>query len=128
MSKNEIVVVDTEAGLEHFGRGLESSIDTIVILVDPSSESVDYAEKAYSLAKDIGIKNIWVVINKVNSETIANRLTEKLKNINIPVSGHIKYNEVIFEAELEGDPIYAGTSSKELNNLVNLMLEKMPKG
>jgi CO dehydrogenase maturation factor len=37
--------VDTEAGVEHFGRGMETSIDSVLIVVEPSFESLEVAQK-----------------------------------------------------------------------------------
>ena len=78
LTDEQVVIVDTEAGLEHFGRGLETNIDSIVIIVDPSFESIDYAEKAYKLTQAVGINNILVIINKANTEKTISKLKEQL--------------------------------------------------
>ncbi|MFN3528227.1 MAG: P-loop NTPase, partial [Candidatus Altarchaeaceae archaeon] len=45
LKDNEIAIVDTEAGVEHFGRGIEKYIDLVIILINHSCESIDVAEK-----------------------------------------------------------------------------------
>ena len=66
--------MDMEAGVEHFGRGVETSIDSVLIVVEPSFESLQLAERVKSLSSGIGINNIWVILNKVPSNEIASKL------------------------------------------------------
>ena len=45
LASDEIAIVDMEAGVEHFGRGVETSIDAVLIVVEPSFESLQLAGK-----------------------------------------------------------------------------------
>lgn len=65
--RNEIVLVDTEAGVEHFGRGTDSSADAICMVVDPSYESLKLARKVSELCDSIG-KPLFFVLNKVTPD------------------------------------------------------------
>ena len=56
LKEREIVLVDMEAGVEHFGRGVEKHIDTLLILVEPSFESVALAAKINLLAQASGVR------------------------------------------------------------------------
>jgi CO dehydrogenase maturation factor len=119
----EIVIVDTEAGLEHFGRGLESTLDGIIIVIDPSFESIDYAEKAFNLTRDSGINNIWTVINKANSQTTVDKLKKLLDSRNIPLTTSINFDDSIFETELEGKSLVDTTVNDDLAQIVDLIIK-----
>ena len=102
LEEDEIAIVDLEAGVEHFGRGIETGIDSILIVVEPPLESVNVGRRVHEMASDIGIRSIWAVLNKVPSEQIAARLNEELQSRQIEVAGSIHFNEQIFSASLEG--------------------------
>ncbi|NLA05380.1 MAG: adenylyl-sulfate kinase [Firmicutes bacterium] len=102
LEEDEIAIVDLEAGVEHFGRGIETGIDSILIVVEPPLESVNVGRRVHEMASDIGIRSIWAVLNKVPSEQIAARLSDELQSRQIAVAGSIHFNEQIFSASLEG--------------------------
>jgi CO dehydrogenase maturation factor len=65
---NDIVLVDTEAGIEHFGRGVEEGCDALLMVIDPSYESICLSEKISSLAEAAG-KDLYYVLNRVEGKT-----------------------------------------------------------
>ena len=66
----DVVITDTEAGVEHFGRGLDRCADVILMVVDPSYESIHLSEKIFDMGKTLG-KPVFFVINKANNEQAA---------------------------------------------------------
>lgn len=105
LKESEIAIADMEAGIEHFGRGLETGLDTVLIIVEPSFESVSLSERIKKLANGIGIKRVWAILNKVNSEALSARLLNELTKRDIKVIGAVPYDEEVFNACLEGRPI-----------------------
>ncbi|NQU74004.1 MAG: AAA family ATPase [Candidatus Omnitrophica bacterium] len=83
LKRNEHLVMDMEAGLEHFGRGTASSCDFVLVVVEPSVNSVETAKKIAGFAKDIGIKKIYAIGNKVRSKGDADFMKRELKNIQL---------------------------------------------
>jgi CO dehydrogenase maturation factor len=67
LSKREFALVDTDAGVEHFGRGVEAGCDLILMVIDPSQESIRLAEKVNKIAGDAG-KPLYYVLNKTDDE------------------------------------------------------------
>jgi CO dehydrogenase maturation factor len=102
LADGELVIVDMEAGVEHFGRGVDTSIDSLLIVVEPALESVRVTHKIHRLASGIGIRNIWAIMNKVPSEEVSDRLKTDLAERNIPVIGCIYYDADIFRSSLDG--------------------------
>jgi CO dehydrogenase maturation factor len=65
--RKEAVILDMEAGIEHLGRGTASSVNRLIVVVEPGSRSIDTAFKIDALARDIGLRNISVIGNKIRS-------------------------------------------------------------
>jgi CO dehydrogenase maturation factor len=68
LARNEVVVMDMEAGVEHLGRATSGSVDALIVIVNPGKRSRVAADKIRKLGQDIGIKNIVVVGNRVKSD------------------------------------------------------------
>jgi len=102
LEEREILLIDTEAGVESFGRGVERAADTVVIMVEPSAESLALAEKIRYMAGGIGVKKVRGIANKIPSEKIGQRVTEEMAKRNIKVLGTLWVDDRISEASLEG--------------------------
>lgn len=114
----EAVIVDTEAGIEHFGRGVEQGCDVILAVLDPSYESLQLSKKIEEISKNIR-KPLYFVLNRVNPERKAAMLeflgTEK-------VAASIPEDEEIFRAGLAGEEI--AIQLEEMERLVDLLESK----
>lgn len=62
----EVVILDMEAGIEHLGRGTAEGVDAMLIVVEPSRQSVETARRIHRLAGDLGVARICAVVNKVD--------------------------------------------------------------
>lgn len=107
LAADEILLVDMEAGVEHFGRGVETSIDAVMAVVEPSLESVVVAQKVKRLASEAGARFVGAVINKVGSAEVKAVLARKLGEAGVSVLGELAYDEAVFLASLAGEPIPA---------------------
>jgi len=81
LKRGEHLVMDMEAGLEHFGRGTAAACDFVLAIVEPSKNSIATAEKIYQIAKDIGIRKIFAIGNKVRSLKDKEFIQKELKKI-----------------------------------------------
>ncbi|MBC7246911.1 MAG: nitrogenase reductase [Actinobacteria bacterium] len=99
----EWVLVDTEAGIEHFGRGVLEGADYVLAVVDPSREAVSLAEKACRLAEEAG-KPCGVVLSKVD-ERVRQVLVDKLAQAGLAAIAEVPYSETVARANLEGGPV-----------------------
>ncbi len=68
LSKDQVVLLDMEAGVEHLGRGTIAGIDLLLIVVIPSKSSIRTALKVKKLAEDVKIPKISFVGNLVMDE------------------------------------------------------------
>ena len=79
LRKNEVILMDTQAGVEHFGRALAQGFKHVVIVTDATFNSVQVAQHAAKLAKDIKIPYVYLLINRAHSEP--DKDLQKVKNI-----------------------------------------------
>jgi CO dehydrogenase maturation factor len=105
---DEIALVDMEAGIEHFGRGIESGLDAVLIVVEPSFESISLAERIRYLSQCIGIGKIGAVLNKVSSENLSAKISQELRKRDVEVVSVIPHDEAVFNACLEGQALSSG--------------------
>lgn len=122
LKADEVAIVDMEAGVEHFGRGVEMGLDTVLVVIEPSFESLVIAEMVNSLAAEIEIGDVWAVVNKVTSEELAVRLSDELDKRDIAVIGSVHYDPEIFEADLEGRPVYGPRAAKDVEKILDSLL------
>ena len=124
LKDKEITIVDMEAGVEHFGRGVETSIDNVLIVVEPSLESITLAERIDRLAGGSGVSNTWAILNKVSSEEMDLKLSEEMSKKDIRVIGTIHSDPEIFEACFEGRPLYRGKAGEEIGEVLDSLLSE----
>ena len=104
VDRNEVVILDMEAGLEHLGRGTAMAVDRLIVVVEPGKRSLETARQIHQLAGDLGVKNLSLVGNKIRSEKDKDFL---IKNVGpLDFLGFIPFEMEIIEADLEGCPPY----------------------
>ena len=96
LNRDEVVVVDMEAGVEHLGRGTAQSVEKFLIVVEPNNTSLDTAKKINSLAEGLGIKDISVIGNKIRSGKDKDFIDKNLKDIKI--QGYISMDEALLNS------------------------------
>jgi CO dehydrogenase maturation factor len=122
LQEDEVVLIDMEAGVEHFGRGVETSVDSVLIVTEPSWDSLQLAERINTLAAEVGIGAVWVILNKMASEETALSLRGPLEEKGIPVIGYIGYEPEILQAGLEGRPIRSDTVEGNIERILHRLL------
>ncbi|MBW2574459.1 MAG: AAA family ATPase [Deltaproteobacteria bacterium] len=100
LSRDEVVVMDMEAGIEHLGRATASAVDKLIVVVEPGRRSIDTAGHIKKLASEIGLKNICVVGNKIRSKKDEEFLKKHMRGFKL--LGFIPYDEALIEADLDG--------------------------
>jgi len=98
VARNEVVILDMAAGIEHLGRATARSVDRLIIVTEPSRKSIETALRIKSLAQDIGLTRIAAVGNKVRSETDRSFLQSNLPGFEF--LGFIPYDSAIIDAEI----------------------------
>lgn len=121
LAEQGIAIVDMEAGLEHFGRGIDEAIDQVVLVVEPSFESINIAERIRDLAAGMN-KEAAAVLNKMPSEKVTKRLKKELSKRSLKLIGIIPNDLQVFEAGLEGRIPEWGEAAHAAGQMLNGLL------
>jgi len=103
LERDEVVILDMEAGIEHLGRATAKAVDKLIVVVEPGRQSVETAHRINKLAQDIGLQNIAVAGNKVRSQSDREFLISSLPDFKF--LGFLPYDQAIVDADLAGLPI-----------------------
>jgi CO dehydrogenase maturation factor len=122
LDEDEVCIIDMEAGVEHFGRGVETSVDSVLAVTEPSFDSLELAEKINSLAREVGMDSSWAILNKTPSEEVTSRLREELEARAVPVIGSIGYDSEVFQAGLEGRPVRDSEAGRDIEEILDRLL------
>lgn len=106
LRKDEVVILDMEAGIEHLGRATAGAVSMLIVVAEPGLMSVKTARTIQKLARDIRIPRIGLVFSKVPPGTDLEPLKKELGDL--PVLGTISLNPEVAKADLEGRSPYTG--------------------
>jgi CO dehydrogenase maturation factor len=104
LQRQEIVLVDLAAGVEFMGRASVQGVDAFVVVVEPGGRSIETANNVVKMAKELGIKNVAAIANKITQNTQINVIQSQLKDV--ALLGSISYNPVVQKADLENKPVF----------------------
>jgi CO dehydrogenase maturation factor len=107
--KNEDLIMDMEAGIEHLGRATSSGVDLMIVVVEPGQRSVDSAKTIIRMAQEIGLKNIIVAGNKAADEKDAEFIRKSFSGSE--VAAVLPFSSELKNADREGKPAYSPHSS-----------------
>jgi CO dehydrogenase maturation factor len=102
--KDEVLILDMYAGVEHLGRATVDFVDAMLVVVEPTRRSLGTAAQIKKLANDIGLKRLWLVGNKVRDEDEATFL--EAESPGLPVLGMLPADERVQEADRLGVAVY----------------------
>jgi CO dehydrogenase maturation factor len=100
LKRDDVVIVDMEAGVEHLGRATAKAIDRMLIVVEPGIRSITTATTIMRLAREIGITRFSIIGNKVVGQAQQRWIKDKFPSGQ--VIGMIPYSETILNADLKG--------------------------
>ncbi len=104
LARDEVVVMDMEAGIEHLGRATATAVDKLIVVVEPGRRSIDTAEHIRQLAAEIKLDQIFIVGNKVRGPNDEAFLKKHLSDFDI--LGFLPYADTLIEADLNGASPY----------------------
>ena len=121
LARDEAVVMDMEAGLEHLGRGTAISMDRLVVVVEPGRRSIETAHQIRKLAGDLGMTKLSFVGNKIRDDKDREFLLKEMSDFDF--IGFMPYRNEIIEADLNGRPPFE--KDREGLEIVKDMLKKL---
>lgn len=120
VKKEEIVILDMEAGIEHLGRKTAQSVDLMIVVVEPGLKSIETAKRIKKLANDIGILQVVAILNKFSTDKEEEFVKSNLKEVEIELVGAIPIDKMVTKSDMEGLPLTEYTDSKALSTITEL--------
>jgi CO dehydrogenase maturation factor len=104
LRRNEVVLLDMYAGVEHLGRATADAVDALLIVVEPTARSLGTAEQIKSLAGDLKLTRLYLVGSKVQSED--DRAFIRDNSPGLPVLGFLPVDPGVRQADRTGTPVF----------------------
>ena len=125
VNRDDVVIMDMEAGIEHLGRGTAQSVDALIVVVEPGRRSMQTANQIKGLANDIGIKKIFVVASKIQNEEDLQFIKNNLGDLEF--LGAISLSDAVKQADIEGVSAIdiGGKVIDEINSIKESLIEKL---
>ncbi len=102
--KDEVLLLDMYAGVEHLGRATVDFVDAMLIVVEPTRRSLGTAAQIKKLANDIGLTRLYLIGNKVRNQDESKFLENETPGL--PVLGFLPADLKVQEADRLGIPVY----------------------
>lgn len=107
VERNEAVVLDMEAGIEHVGRGTAQHVNTILIVVDANMKSLEIAKSIYELANKAGMKQIFLVGNKIENADQKEAIENFAEKTGLKILDFVPFDKKVAESDMHGEtPLY----------------------
>ncbi len=100
--RNEAVVMDMEAGVEHLGRATAQAVNQLIVVVEPGKRSIETAFKIRELAGDIQLTKISIIANKIRNREDETFVLKNCEGFN--VIGFLNYDQEILRSDMERLP------------------------
>jgi len=123
LKKGEHLVMDMEAGVEHFGRATAESCDFVLTVVEPSLNSIETAGKIKKLARDIGIKKVYALGNKIRKAADIKFIEKTLGDIRL--IGTVEFDERFLERSRKGSAAVPEKAVQSIDRIKKILEEDL---
>ena len=104
LRRDEVLIMDMEAGIEHLGRATAGAVDAFIVVVEPGQRSLQTARTVVRLAGDIGVEHVFVVANKIRGDADREFIRTSLPDME--VLGFLPASSKAVEADLAGVTVF----------------------
>jgi CO dehydrogenase maturation factor len=127
VERNEVVVLDLEAGVEHIGRGTARAVDTLLIVADSNLKSLEIAKHIHDMASTSGMKHLYLVGNRVMNETQKDAIQNFADANGLKILTFVPFDQGIIEADMRGETPLKNKqleAVKTIDNICDALLKK----
>jgi CO dehydrogenase maturation factor len=107
VERDEAVVLDMEAGLEHLGRGTAEAVDWMLVVSDANRKSLMTAAAIADMARKAGITHVALVGNRVENEEQREIISTFASEHNLQLLGVVPFDAAVEESGIRGSPVMA---------------------
>jgi CO dehydrogenase maturation factor len=119
VERNEVVILDMEAGIEHLGRGTAEHVEAMLVVTDANRKSLEVARTIFRMAADSAIARVGLVGNRVTGPE-QERIIRTFAGIHgIPVMAMVPFDQHVLDNGITGAP-FAEEDSPALQAIAQL--------
>jgi CO dehydrogenase maturation factor len=128
VKRDEVIIIDMEAGIEHLSRGTAAAVDLLIIVADPGKRSIATAHNIRELATSVGIKRIQAVGNRIRNAEDEELLATALSPIKM--LGIVSDSLSVREAEIKGQSLFGSDEKviKEVEHIKTAIIRQLNIG
>ncbi len=127
VERDEAVVLDLEAGVEHIGRGTAKQVDVLLIVADSNLKPLEIAKHIYDMAKAADMQQLYLVGNRVMNEAQKEAITNFAEKNGIPLLSFIPFDQKVIEADMLGETPLKNKeieAVKTIDNICEILIKK----
>jgi CO dehydrogenase maturation factor len=127
VDRNEAVVLDLEAGVEHIGRGTARQVDALLIVADSNLKSLEIAKHIHDLAANAGMKQLYLIGNRIMSGTQKEAVIRFAEKNGLSLLTFIPFDEKVTDADMLGETPLNNkeiTAMQAIDNICDVLLRK----
>jgi CO dehydrogenase maturation factor len=118
--RNEVVIIDMEAGTEHFGRGTAETVDVMLIVTDATLKSLETAKHICRLSTDMGVKEMFIIGNRVFDDFEEKIIRKFCEKNHLPLLALIPHDDHIRKSDAMGKPLNLSHKSSGFRVIRNI--------
>jgi len=102
VERDEAVVLDMEAGVEHMGRGTASHVDVLLVIADSNLKALEVARRIKDLAKTAGMNQIYLIGNRVMTPHQKKAIIDFAEKNELEILDFIPFDQGVIEKDMQG--------------------------
>lgn len=127
VERDEAVVLDLEAGVEHIGRGTARAVDVLLIVADSNLKSLEIAKHIHDLAKAAGMKQLYLVGNRVMNKTQEEAIKTFTEKNGLDILTIVPFDQQVIESDMLGQTPLKNkemAAVQAIDNICDMLLKK----
>ena len=126
MQGNDIIMLDMEASIEHLSRGTLRHVDVLLLITEPYYRALETVGRMAPLARELGIKHIYVVANKVRGPRDIEAIRRYCAEHELEVIATLPFDEEVLEADQSGKPVLDAHPGASYVKVVEQLTDRLP--
>jgi CO dehydrogenase maturation factor len=124
LERDELVLLDLEAGLEPLGRATAQGVDAVLIVIEPDAPSLTTSRRVRKLAQDIGLNQIFAVANKIREPGDLEYIGKNMPK-EIELLGALPYSEAIRRAGRDRTTTTLADEDLQISREIQAILKRL---
>jgi CO dehydrogenase maturation factor len=127
VERNEAVVLDLEAGVEHIGRGTARQVDALLIIADSNLKSLEIAKHIHDMAMTAGMKQLYLIGNRVMNDTQKKAIQSFAEKNDLSLLAFVPFDQKVIQSDMLGiTPLKNKdiAAVKTIDNICEILLKK----